>query len=86
MQPVMCMNNCFNKYSLLVRYKILSVSSVQLKFESRLEILYHLIRLKTKQESNKTKEHVQFRFGVQNRAKLEQIWQFDRVTDIITYG
>ena len=39
------------------------------------------------------KEHVQLRFDVQKSPvfwekwfELEQIWQFDRVTDIITYG
>ena len=39
------------------------------------------------------KEHVQLKFGPQKSlvfweqsSKLEQIWQFDWITDIITYG
>ena len=38
--------------------------------------------------ANFEKEHVQLRFGVQKLpwSKLEQTWQFGRVTDIITYG
>ena len=49
---------------------------------------------KKKLIQSKDKEHVQLRFGVQKSpvifkeqwSQLEQTWQFDRVTDIITYG